>query len=193
MEASVRSAIERCTGPTLVFDRERIEANFTKLASATRAAHITPLFALKSFPHAAVRELAAASLAGFDAASPAEIAELSPRADRILSVADPSGAAIAAAHTWPGRVIVSCETAEQAVAAPPAAEIAIRISASLTARDPAVGAILEGSGHRRSRFGLDVDPARRREAIRAIVRAAAGRPVGLHVHHGPVSATTGER
>jgi diaminopimelate decarboxylase len=193
LPATVQRAVEQSVGPTLVFDRERIEANFARLAAAARDAGITPLFALKSFPHSIVREIATSTLAGFDAASPAEILEVSPRADRILSVADPSGAAIAHSDAWPGRLLVSCETAEQAAAAPARAEIAIRLSASLTARDPAVGAILEGTGHRRSRFGLDVDPARRRDAIRDIVRAARGRPVGLHVHHGPVSATTGER
>ena len=191
--ASVAGTIERADGPTLVFDRARLEANFAALAAAARAANVTPLFALKSFPHPVVRELAESALAGFDAASPGEIVALAPRADRILSVADPSGAATAAARRWPGRLIVSCDAPEQAAAAPANAEIAIRLSASLTARDPAVGAILEGSGRRRSRFGLDVDPARRREAIRAIAAAAAGRPLGLHVHHGPVSATTGER
>jgi len=145
-----------------------------------------------------VRALAAAHLAGFDAASPAEASEAGEaaggmRGPAVLSVADPSGRAVAAAAGWRGRLIVSCETAAQARAAPPGAEIAIRISASLTGRDPAIGAVLEGSGHRRSRFGLDVDPARRREAIGEIARAAHPRPVGLHVHHGPVAATSGER
>jgi diaminopimelate decarboxylase len=64
------------------------------------------------------------------------------------------------------------------------------VSASITGRDPAVGAVLDGSGHRRSRFGLED-----REAIAELARAARGegRRIGLHVHHGPVTATTAER
>jgi diaminopimelate decarboxylase len=177
--------------PSLVFDLARVEANLVRFARAAKHAQITPLFALKSFPLAAVRELAAAHLAGFDAASPGEIAQLAPRTDRILSVADPSGAGIAT--TWPGRLIVGVETPEQAARAPANAELAIRLSASFGDRDPAVGAILDGTGRRRSRFGLDVDRERRRASIRAIVAAAAGRPVGVHVHHGPVAATSAER
>jgi diaminopimelate decarboxylase len=174
-----------------VFDVSRIEANVVALAKAARDAGVTALFAVKSFPHPVVRELAAAHLAGFDAASAGEMAELAPRADRILSVVDPSGAAVTA--SWPGRLIVGVETPEQAAAAPARAEIAIRLSASRGDRDPAVGAILDGSGRRRSRFGLDVEPTRRRANIASIVAAAGHRPIGVHVHHGPVTATTGER
>jgi diaminopimelate decarboxylase len=43
------------------------------------------------------------------------------------------------------------------------------------------------------RFGLDVDPARRRAAIAELAQAAAPRAIGLHVHHGPVAATSSER
>jgi diaminopimelate decarboxylase len=111
----------------------------------------------------------------------------------VLSVADPSGRAAEAAAGWPGRLIVSCETESQVRAAPPGAEIAIRLSASLTGRDPAVGAVQDGSGHRRSRFGLDGDAAALGAAIGELARAAQPRSVGLHVHHGPVMATTAER
>jgi len=181
-----------------VFDLARIDANLAEIARAAAGAGVTALFAAKSFPHPAVRALAAAHLAGFDVASPEEIREVSGVAGgthgpAVLSVADPSGRAIIAAAGWRGRLIVSCETAAQVRAAPPGAEIAIRISASLTGRDPAIGAVLEGSGHRRSRFGLDTGPARRSEAIRELAGAAYPRPVGLHVHHGPVAATSGER
>ena len=31
----------------------------------------------------------------------------------------------------------------------------LRVSASITGTDPAIGAVLDGSGRRRSRFGLD--------------------------------------
>ncbi len=179
---AISAVIERCERATLVFDRARIEANLRAIASAARAHGITTLFAAKSFPHAEVRALAGELLDGFDAASTGEISELP--AARVLSIFDPSGRAIAPHR---GRVIVGCETPEQVAAAPPHAEIAIRISASITGRDPAVGAVLDGSGHRQSRFGIEAS------SIRALVQAAAGRPVGLHVHHGPVTATTAER
>lgn len=177
--------------PALVFDRARIESNLRELAEAARAADVTALFAAKSFPHAEVLELAAAHLGGFDVASPEEARAAIGRG--VMSVADPSGRAaeVAAAHR--GRLIVSCETVEQIHNAPAHAEIAIRVSASLTARDPALGAVLDGSGHRRSRFGLDVDRERRQLAMREMIEAAHGRRVGLHVHHGPVTATSGER
>lgn len=200
LPAAIARAIERCERPTLVFDLAQIDANLAAIGRAAAAAGVTALFAAKSFPHAAVRARAAVHLAGFDAASPAEVVEVAEIArggagGAVLSVADPSGRAVvaAAAAGWRGRLIASCETAAQVRTAPPGAEIAIRISASLTGRDRAIGAVLDGSGHRRSRFGLDVDPARRGAAIRELARAAHPRPVGLHVHHGPVSATAGER
>jgi diaminopimelate decarboxylase len=199
---AIAAAVARCERPSLVFDLAQIDANLAAIARAARGAEATALFAAKSFPHPAVRALAAAHLAGFDAASPAEVGELCDACDggvgraggpAVLSIADPSGRAAAAAAGWRGRLIVSCETAGQIVAAPPGAEIAIRISASLAGRDPAIGAVQDGTGHRRSRFGLDVDPERLRAAIGELARAAGTRPVGLHVHHGAVAATTGER
>ena len=195
VSAAVAAAIERSERPTLVFDLARIDRQLTAIADAARRAGITAVFAAKSFPHPAVLALAAARLAGFDVASPAELADASKlaRADQILSIADPSGRAIAGAGAWRGRLVVSCETVAQVEAAPRHAEIAIRLSASLTARDPAVGAVLDGSGHRRSRFGLDVEPAAMRAGIAALARAAHPRPVGLHVHHGAVAATSDER
>ena len=181
---AVAAAIERCERASLVFELGAIARTMQRVAAAARAATIVPLFAMKSFPHAAVRALAAEHLAGFDVASPAELRDAP--AGSIVSIADPSGAAIAIERA--GRVIACCETVEQVRAAPPGAEIAIRVSASLTGRDPAVGAVLEGSGRRRSRFGIET-----REALAELARAAAGRRVGLHVHHGPVVATTAER
>lgn len=174
-----------CQRATLVFDLGAIERNMQRVAEAARAAGIVPLFALKSFPDPRVHELAGRYLAGFDVASVGELRE-APAAS-IVSIVDPSGGAIAQAPAT-GRVIVGCETVEQVRAAPAHAEIAIRISASLTGRDPAVGAVLEGSGRRRSRFGLED-----RAEVAALVRAAGRRRVGLHVHHGPVTATSGER
>jgi diaminopimelate decarboxylase len=191
LPVAIAAAIESCSQPSLVFDLSRIEANFRAIADAARPLSITVLFAAKSFPHPAVRELAARWFDGFDAASAGELAEL-PDA-RVISVVDPSGRAGIGDAARSSRLIVGCETVEQVRAAPPRAEIAIRLSASLTARDPAVGAVQHASGHRRSRFGLDVDPERRRAAIAELVHAAAGRPIGLHVHHGPVAATSGER
>jgi len=189
----VAAAIDRCAGPALVFDLARIDARLLEIARAARSAQVTALFAVKSFPHAEVHALAAGRLAGFDVASPGEVEavqRIADRASHVLSVADPSGRAAAAAASWPGRLIVSCETIAQVEAAPRHAELAFRMSASLTGRDPAVGAVLDGSGHRRSRFGLDVDPGRTARALAALARAAAGRPIGLHVHHGAVAATS---
>jgi diaminopimelate decarboxylase len=174
-----------CTRASLVFDLAAIEATMRRVASVARAAGMTPLFACKSFPHPDVRVLAAELLDGFDVASIGELRDVPT--SKILSIVDPSGGAIAHAPSR-GRVIVGCETIEQVRAAPPNAEIAIRVSASITGRDPAVGAVLDGSGHRRSRFGLDD-----RAAIADLARAAGGRRVGLHVHHGPVTATRAER
>jgi len=167
-----------------VFDAARLEANARAIASAARARGITALFAAKSFPHAAVRAICARHFDGFDVASPGELAEVPPA--RVISVVDPAGHPVEAARCE--RLLVGCETVAQVQAAPAHAEIAIRISASITGRDPAIGAVQDGSGHRRSRFGVDgVD------AIAELARAAAGRPVGLHVHHGAVTATRGER
>jgi diaminopimelate decarboxylase len=140
------------------------------------------LFAVKSFAHPEVIELAREHLDGFDVASPAEAALVGSAP--IISCADPTGRT----HASAPRVIVSCETPEQAAAAPAGADVAVRVSASIAGRDPALGAVLDGTGRRRSRFGLETT-----EQI-AVVRAAAGdRRVGLHVHHGPVTATSAER
>lgn len=191
LPTAVATAIERCERPSLIFDAARIDANARTFAAAARAANLTVLFAAKSFPHAEVRRLAIQHFDGFDAASAGELAELPPA--RIVSIADPTGRAGVAHHVPAQRLIVGCETVDQVCAAPPHAEIAIRISASLTGRDPAIGIVQDGSGHRRSRFGLDVEPARRARLVRELVAAAGGRPVGLHVHHGPITATSGER
>jgi diaminopimelate decarboxylase len=186
LPSAIAAAIGRCTRASLVFDLGAIAETMQRVATAARAAEIVPLFAAKAFPHPAVRALAAHHLAGFDVASPGELREVP--AGAIVSIADPSGAAIDAARGRAGRVIVACDTVEQMRAAPRGAEIAIRVSASLTGRDPAIGAVLEGSGHRRSRFGLETGAA-----IGELARAATGRRLGLHVHHGPVVATTAER
>ena len=176
---AVRAAIASVTRPTLIFDAGRIEANARALREAARG--YTTLFAVKSFPHAEVRAICARHLDGFDVASVEEAREVEAR---VISIADPSGRAVEARAE---RLIVACETVEQVAAAPARAEIAIRVSMSVAKRDPAIGAI-EASGHRRSRFGLDA-----REQIAALRAAAGTRPVGLHVHHGPVAATSAER
>jgi diaminopimelate decarboxylase len=188
LSPAVAAAIDRCERPTLVFDRARLERNLTTFAEAARAHGITTLFAAKSFPHRAVWAMAASALDGFDVASEGELATVP--ASKVVSIVDPSGRAGARAREEGRRVIVGCETVEQVVAAPAHAEIAIRVSASITGRDPAVGAVQDGSGHRRSRFGLEGDASATLVAMRD---AAAGRRVGLHVHHGPVTATSGQR
>ncbi|HSN30128.1 MAG TPA: hypothetical protein VLT45_27765 [Kofleriaceae bacterium] len=201
LPVAVAAAIERARGPALVFDRATLAANMRRIADAAHAHDIRVLFAAKSFAHAEVLAMAAEALDGFDVASPGELAATNAVARdgsstrntgraNLISIADPTGAAIVHAESIArgARVICVCETPEQAAAAPREAEIAVRVSASLLGRDPAIGAVLDGSGRRRSRFGLETH-----EAI-AHVRAAAGeRRVGLHVHHGPVTATSGER
>jgi len=188
--AQAIARVDPVRGPALIFDLDRIEANAQAVAAAAQAANVIALFAAKSFPHPAVRAIAGRVLGGFDVASPAELADALRARPQVISIADPTGAAIAAAITTAGRAraIVSCETPEHVAAAPRNAAIAIRLSASAEGRDPAIGAAQDGSGHRRSRFGLDVDPVRRRTSIVELVAAAAGRPVGLHVHLGPVIA-----
>lgn len=189
MDARVREELDRSRGPTLVYDLRAVAANMRALAEAARASRIQPLFAMKSFPHEAIRALAATELDGFDAASPEEVrAAIGARSDGVLSIVDPGGAAGAFARDANRRVIVGCETAAQIAAAPAGADIAIRVSASLTGRDPAIGALLDGTGHRRSRFGVESS-----DDVRTLVAAASGRRVGLHVHHGPVTATTPQR
>jgi len=182
LPGAISAAIERCERPALVFDRARIELNLRAIAAAARTHGVTALFAAKSFPNAEVRALAGEILGGFDAASAGEIADL-PTA-RVLSIFDPTGRAPVPNS---GRVIVGCETPDHVRAVPAHAEIAIRISASITGRDPAVGAVLDGSGHRRSRFGVESS------AVPSMIAATGGRPFGIHVHHGPVTATTAER
>lgn len=185
MRAEVARAIDDCERASLVFDLHAIERNVVALASAARAAQIRPLFAMKSFPRGEIRAIAARHLDGFDVASPGELAVAPPSG--ILSIVDPSGVAIAQAPS-DRRVLVGCDTVEHVRAAPPHAEIAVRVSASITGRDPAIGAVLEGSGRRTSRFGVAT-----REQLAALVTAAGGRPLGIHVHHGPVTATSAER
>src|SRR5689334_96664 len=107
LPGAIAAEVERCERPSLVFDLAAIDANLAAIAGAARAAGVTALFAAKSFPHPAVRALAALHLAGFDVASPAEVAEVAAAsaARGVLSVADPSGRALAAAAGWRGRVI----------------------------------------------------------------------------------------
>jgi diaminopimelate decarboxylase len=168
----VRTAADAAQRPSLIFDTARIVTN----AARFRADGVTTLFAVKSFPQIA----ALVPCDGFDVSSLEEARLSAP----IISIADPTGAAHDARCE---RLLVVCETPEQIAAAPPRAEIALRVSMSITGRDPAIGAI-ESGGHRRSRFGVDT-----RAQIAALHRAAGGRPVGLHVHHGPVAATSSER
>jgi diaminopimelate decarboxylase len=185
VDDAVLHAIDRCERASLVFDLRTIERNMRALATAARAAKISPLFAMKSFPRDEVRSLAADLLDGFDVASPGELAAAPPHG--VISIVDPSGLAILGAPRG-RRVLVGCETAAQIAGVPSHAEVAIRISASITGRDPAIGAVLEGSGRRTSRFG-----AHTREALDPRLRVAGTRPVGIHLHHGPVTATSAER
>lgn len=183
MQPHVARVIDRCERATLVFDLQALAANMRALATAARAARISPLFAMKSFPRPELIALAAEHLDGFDVASPGELAMVSARG--ILSIVDPSGST-PAPHGR--RVLVGCDTVEHVRATPRHAELALRISASITGRDPAIGALLEGTGHRMSRFGAST-----REEVAELVAAAGDRPLGIHLHHGPVTATSAER
>jgi len=182
------------TGPALVYDLAAIAARMDAVAAAGRAAGVRVLFAMKSFPHEAVRALAAAHLDGFDAGSAAEVAALGDRAaGRIVSITDPLAA------PWPpparaAAVVITVETPAQAAAAPAAARLAIRLAASHTPRvDDAAGGVLDEDGRRSSRFGLRLGEPGWREAIDAIRAAAPGRVIGLHVHHGGVAPTAPAR
>jgi diaminopimelate decarboxylase len=180
--ARLPSELESCTRATLVYDLATIAENLSAVAAAAHPARIRVLFAAKSFPDPRVLDLASERLDGFDVASPGELAAVS---GKIISICDPTGRTVPVAGS--GRTIVSIETLAQLAKVPPHAEVAIRISASITGRDPAVGAILDGSGHRRSRFGIS-----ERAEVAALVEAC-GRRVGLHLHHGPITATSAER
>ena len=80
-------AVERCARASLVFDVAAIEATMRRVAQAARATGVRALFAAKSFPHAAVRALAAELLDGFDVASPAEARDAAATRAHIVSIA----------------------------------------------------------------------------------------------------------
>jgi diaminopimelate decarboxylase len=180
----VPAELASCTRATLLYDLATIDATMTTVAAGAHAHDIRVLFAAKSFPHPDVLALAARHLDGFDVASAGELAQM-PAAS-MISICDPTGRAVTSSPAT--RTIASIETAAQLAAAPTTAEVAIRLSASITGRDPAVGAVLDGTGHRRSRFGLDD-----RVQISELVARVQGRRWGLHVHHGPVTATSADR
>jgi len=189
----VRAELQRAERATLAFDLATIDSNLAAVATAARAHNIRVLFAAKSFPHPRVLGLAAHHLDGFDVASTGELDAVralcqARPGSAIISIFDPTGRAASAPASTHARTIASIETPERLASAPPHADIAIRVSASITGRDPAIGAILDGTGHRRSRFGLDD-----RAAIAELVQLARGRRLGLHIHHGPVTATSAER
>ncbi|HEY0254282.1 MAG TPA: hypothetical protein VGC41_22295 [Kofleriaceae bacterium] len=176
------SGLEAVSRATLWYELAQLEANVVAVAAAAHAANMRVLFAVKSFPHPRMFELAARHLDGFDVASQAELDAVSPHAPAWISICDPSGRTVSDREN----VITSIETADQLARA--SRSIAIRISASITGRDPAIGAVLDGSGHRRSRFGLSD-----RAAVNELAAAARGKRIGIHVHHGPVTATSPER
>lgn len=185
----VRLALERSELPTLVFDLTRITANAIAFAAAARAHDITPVFAVKACPHADVLDVMARHFEGFDVASPEELQLVGLRArDRIVSVADPTVRTSIPQPFAGRRAIVDVDQPGQVAQLGEQVGVAVRISASVTGRDPAIGAVLDGSGHRRSRFGVSSV-----EELRAIAQESAGRRLGLHVHHGPVTATNAER
>jgi diaminopimelate decarboxylase len=185
-------------GPQLIFDRRQIERTMRDVAAAARAAELRVLFAVKSFPHAEVLEMAAQLLDGFDVASSGELEAVQPllAARHTISIADPTGRAVAPLGA--PAVIVACESPEQlehALLATPHALLAVRLSSSLLGHDRAVGSIQSGDGHHRSRFGVDVDPERARLVLSEMAARAAAkqRPLGLHLHHSGVVPTSATR
>jgi diaminopimelate decarboxylase len=185
----IRLALERCAVPTLIFDLTRIEANARAFAAAARAHNVTSLFAVKACPNADVLDVMARHFDGFDVASPAEVVLVGMRArDRIVSVADPTLRASRPTPLASRRAMVDVDHPGQVTQLDEQVDVAVRISASITGRDPAIGAVLDGTGHRRSRFGVSSA-----EELRAIAQVSAGRRLGLHIHHGPVTATNAER
>src|SRR5689334_6112237 len=109
MRDAVRDVIARCEHASLVFDREKLASNAAAIARAASDARVTALFALKSFPQA-VR--LAEALGGFDVGSTAELTSvLELPSNHIVSIADPSGDAIARAPR-DRRVIVATDTIE---------------------------------------------------------------------------------
>ncbi len=184
-------------GPELLFHRATLASNLRDAAVAARDAGITLLFAAKSFPHPEVLALAATHLDGFDVASPGELASVTSSSPRILSIADPTGRTLTELpRDRAARTLVSCDSAATlaaALAAGPHVEPALRLSSSLTGRDPALGAVQSGQGHHRSRFGLDLGPGDDNAALVELVRLANGRPLGLHVHASELVPTSTAR
>jgi diaminopimelate decarboxylase len=200
------AALGPADGPQLIFDRGALAQNLRATAAAARRAELRVLFAVKSFPAPEVLALAAELLDGFDVASRGEldVARAWLRPHHLLSITDPTGAAArlpsarsadALAGVTP---VLSCEDLAQlqrAAQAAPHARLAARLSSSLLGRDRAVGALQSGDGHHRSRFGVDVEPARATATLRemAAVARALRRPLGLHLHHSGVVPTSGQR
>jgi diaminopimelate decarboxylase len=177
--------------PALVYDLAAVERRVRAIGAAGRSHGVRVLFAMKSFPHDAVLDLAADHLDGFDAGSPGEAARIGGRAaGHLVSVTDPSGRA----GDGGGELVVTVESAAQAAAAPARARLAIRLAASHLVPGPeAVGGVVEDTGRRTSRFGIRPGDDGWREEVAAIIAAGRGRVAGFHVHHGGVAATSPAR
>jgi diaminopimelate decarboxylase len=178
--------------PALVYDLAAVERRVRAIGAAGRSHGVRVLFAMKSFPHDAVIDLAAAHLDGFDAGSPGEADRLGARAaGRLVSITDPSGRA---GDVPAGDLVITVESAAQIAVAPPRARLAIRLAASHLVPGPdAVGGVLEDTGRRTSRFGVRPGDDGSRDQLAAMVAAGRGRVVGFHVHHGGVAATSPAR
>lgn len=195
------STLRPSDGPQLIFDRSVLESTIVAVATAARAASIRVLFAAKSFPHDEVLAMAARHLDGFDIASGAELVRaggsLGPH--QLLSITDPTmQATLLAEGVVAATCMISCEDVaqlERALASAPRAHLAIRLSTSWFGRDAEIGAVQSGNGHHRSRFGVDVAPARCVATIRDMVAVAAAhrRELGIHLHHSSLVATSAAR
>ncbi|MBP9202933.1 MAG: hypothetical protein KBG28_03030 [Kofleriaceae bacterium] len=170
--------------PVLVYDLDPMRDRMRAVMAAARPLGVRVLFAVKSLPARPMVELACAELDGLDLAGPGEHALASGLAPGLVSCASPAGDAARAGAT----TVVSVETEAalaRVLAWPGQVEVAVRVSVSaLAPGHPAIGALQAGDGHRRSRFGLELDDADGQARALVLVRAAtaAGRRVGLHVH-----------
>jgi len=169
----------------LVFDLGLVAARMAAARAAARAAGVSLLYAVKSFPVAEAVALAAARLDGLDVAGPEEQALALGAAATRVSVTYPGGVDVAAVQALAARhdVTVVCETEAQVAAAAAIAGVRIvaRVSASELVDEEVAGGVREPDGRHVSRFGAA--PA----AVPALVAAGRGRVRGLHVHGGPLA------
>jgi diaminopimelate decarboxylase len=179
---SVIRAATAIDGPGLLYDLAAIATRIDAIAAAARTAGVAVLAAAKAVPLAAVRELVAARLDGFDIAGPDEDAIVDAHPAAVVSVTFPGGADRARlAHlVRPGRrVIASCETGEQVATAAAVAGVEIALRVSITGLgETSSGGVRDAHGDHASRFGAAPDE------LATLAAVAPDRVRGLHLHGG---------